>query len=96
MTDDQYKAVTAKIKAMADVRKIAIDDTDSIIRNFHFNLHSDEEKPLLDGLSAEEEKKFQKAEAEVAAEPEQQELNAKVDAQAEVPLAEKTSTVTVS
>lgn len=31
---------TAKIKALADVRPIAIDDADSIIRSFHFNLHN--------------------------------------------------------
>lgn len=39
MTDDQVKEVTAKIKAMADVRPIAIDDADSIIRSFHLTLH---------------------------------------------------------
>jgi homocitrate synthase len=41
MTDDQVKEVTAKIKAMADVRPIAIDDADSIIRSFHLTLHVD-------------------------------------------------------
>lgn len=30
---------TAKIKALADVRPIAIDDADSIIRSFHLTLH---------------------------------------------------------
>jgi homocitrate synthase len=39
LTDDQCKEVTAKIKALADVRPIAIDDADSIIRSFHFDLH---------------------------------------------------------
>ncbi|KAK3901989.1 HMGL-like-domain-containing protein [Staphylotrichum tortipilum] len=39
MTDDQVKEVTAKIKALADVRPIAIDDADSIIRSFHLTLH---------------------------------------------------------
>ena len=29
---------TSKIKAMADVRPIAIDDADSIIRSFHLHL----------------------------------------------------------
>lgn len=29
---------TAKIKALADVRPIAIDDADSIIRSFHLGL----------------------------------------------------------
>ncbi|CAF3656631.1 unnamed protein product [Fusarium graminearum] len=38
MTDDQIKQVTAKIKDLADVRPLAIDDTDSIIRSFHFDL----------------------------------------------------------
>jgi homocitrate synthase len=35
MTDAQYKACTAKIKSLADIRPIAIDDADSIIRAFH-------------------------------------------------------------
>ncbi|SPQ26755.1 1e123a7b-22ce-4efc-88c7-3376b74bf0e1 [Thermothielavioides terrestris] len=39
MTDEQVKEVTAKIKALADVRPIAIDDADSIIRGFHLSLH---------------------------------------------------------
>jgi len=38
MTDDQVKEVTAKIKTLADVRPIAIDDADSIIRSFHLGL----------------------------------------------------------
>ncbi|KAH7354053.1 homocitrate synthase [Plectosphaerella cucumerina] len=38
MTDDQVKAVTAKIKQMADIRPLAIDDTDSILRAFHLEL----------------------------------------------------------
>lgn len=38
MTDDQCKEVTAKIKALADVRPIAIDDADSIIRTYHLEL----------------------------------------------------------
>ncbi|GJN73466.1 homocitrate synthase, mitochondrial precursor [Purpureocillium lilacinum] len=40
MTDDQVKEVTAKIKALADVRPIAIDDADSIIRSFHLTLQN--------------------------------------------------------
>lgn len=35
MTDEQCKECTARIKALADVRDIAIDDADSIIRAFH-------------------------------------------------------------
>jgi len=33
MTDDQVKTVTAKIKALADIRPLAIDDADHIIRS---------------------------------------------------------------
>ncbi|OAQ73689.1 homocitrate synthase, mitochondrial precursor [Pochonia chlamydosporia 170] len=40
MTDDQYKILTAKIKQMADIRPLAIDDTDSIIRSFHHDLEN--------------------------------------------------------
>ncbi|KAK4224202.1 HMGL-like-domain-containing protein [Podospora fimiseda] len=45
MTDDQVKEVTAKIKALADVRPIAIDDADSIIRSFHLSLHEQPHVP---------------------------------------------------
>lgn len=38
MTDAQCKEVTGKIKAMADIRQIAIDDADSIIRSYHLTL----------------------------------------------------------
>ncbi|SPO04936.1 probable homocitrate synthase, mitochondrial precursor [Cephalotrichum gorgonifer] len=38
MTDEQTKEVTAKIKELADIRPIAIDDADSIIRTFHMGL----------------------------------------------------------
>ncbi|KAI1826222.1 hypothetical protein F4861DRAFT_119516 [Xylaria intraflava] len=40
MTDDQIKEVTAKIKAMADIRPLAIDDTDSVIRSYHLALQA--------------------------------------------------------
>lgn len=56
MTDAQYKECTAKIKALADIRKLALDDTDSIIRAFYSNVNGLEEKPLIPGLTAEEEK----------------------------------------
>jgi homocitrate synthase len=55
MTDTEYKECTAKIKALADIRKLAVDDTDSIIRAFHANLHGGD-RPLMDGLTAEERK----------------------------------------
>jgi len=33
-----------KIKAMADVRPIAVDDADSIVRSFHLTLSNDNKK----------------------------------------------------
>ncbi|KAL3464118.1 HMGL-like-domain-containing protein [Aspergillus heterothallicus] len=66
MSDDQYKECTAKIKALADIRPIAIDDADSIIRAFHRNLNSGENKPLLD-LTADEHAQFLAKEKELAA-----------------------------
>lgn len=38
---------TAKIKAMADVRPITIDDTDSIIRSFHLGLGDNPQPPVV-------------------------------------------------
>jgi homocitrate synthase len=49
MTDDQVKECTAKIKAMADIRQIAIDDADSIIRSFHLHLISTDPSALPNG-----------------------------------------------
>lgn len=81
MSDAQYKECTAKIKAMADVRKLAIDDTDSIIRAFHNNLIAGEAKPLLEGMTAEEQELFEQKEQELQAEPEKRKLDAVADAQ---------------
>ncbi|KAJ6008319.1 hypothetical protein N7540_012295 [Penicillium herquei] len=67
MTDAQYKECTAKIKALADIRPIAVDDADSIIRAYHRNLKSGEDKPLLD-LTAEEQAQFAAKEKELAQE----------------------------
>ncbi|KAI6085665.1 hypothetical protein F4821DRAFT_279170 [Hypoxylon rubiginosum] len=44
MTDDQVKEVTAKIKQMADIRPLAIDDTDSIIHSYHMGLQKNVEQ----------------------------------------------------
>ncbi|OAL45231.1 homocitrate synthase-like protein [Pyrenochaeta sp. DS3sAY3a] len=96
MTDAQYKECTAKIKAIADIRKIALDDTDSIIRTYHHNLHNDEEKPLLPGMTDEEKKKFVEAEKELGGVKEKRQLDAAADAEAEVPSSKKTRTVAVS
>jgi homocitrate synthase len=95
MTEAQVKAVTLKIKAMADVRTLAIDDADSIIRNFHFNLSAKEEKPLLP-LEGADKEKFLKAERQLAQEKEKREIDAQADAEADVPVAKKQKTVQVS
>lgn len=96
MTDDQVKLVTAKIKALADVRPIAIDDADSIIRTFHLNLHSKDEKPLLPNMTAAEKKLFEKKERELIGVKEKRNLEEAVDKEAEVPISKKTRTETVS
>ncbi|KAB2579317.1 putative homocitrate synthase protein [Lasiodiplodia theobromae] len=96
MSDAQVKIVTQKIKALADVRPIAIDDADSIIRTFHLNLHSKEEQPLLPNLTAEEQAKFEQAEKELAGEKEKRALDATADAEAEIPAAKKTKTEVVA
>jgi homocitrate synthase len=95
MTDEQIKAVTLKIKAMADVRPLAIDDADSIIRTYHYNLSSTKEKPLLQ-LTEEEKQKFAKAEEDLKKETEAKELQRKADQQADVPAAKKQKTEVVS
>lgn len=84
MTDAQIKQCTIKIKALADVRKLAIEDTDSIINAFFANLNG-ESVPLLENMTEEEKKTFAKKEAELAAEPEKRKLDEVVDAQTEVP-----------
>lgn len=92
MSDAQVKICTTKIKALADVRPIAIDDADSIIRTFHMNLHKQTDEPLLPNLTPEEKKKFEQKQREIAAEPEKRELDEQADAEAEVPKAKKTRT----
>jgi len=86
MSDAQVKAVTMKIKALADIRALAIDDADSIIRNFHFNLSADKEKPLLE-LTKEEQLQFVKKEVELQDQPEKRMIDAEADEEAEVPVA---------
>ncbi|KAL8803533.1 MAG: hypothetical protein Q9182_003134 [Xanthomendoza sp. 2 TL-2023] len=74
MTDAQIKQCTAKVKAMADVRKLAMEDTDIIINQFYRNLRSNDEQPLLDDLTVEEKEAFAKKEKELNGEPEMQKL----------------------
>ncbi|KAF2703676.1 homocitrate synthase-like protein [Pleomassaria siparia CBS 279.74] len=96
MTDAQYKECTAKVKALADIRKVTLDDTDSIISAYHHNLYNDEEKPLIDGLSAEEERKFAQAEKKLNGVKEKRQLEAEADADAPVSATKKTRKATVS
>jgi len=95
MTDAQIKAVTLKIKALADVRPLAIDDADSIIRNFHFNLNSEENKPLIP-LTEEEKKQFAQKEAELSAEAEKRSIDETADAQAGEPATKKSRVATAA
>ena len=78
MTDAQFKECTAKIKAMADVRPIAVDDADSIIRAFHRNIKLGVDHPLLHDMTAEEKAVFEQKEREMREEPEKRALDAQV------------------
>lgn len=40
MTDDQIKEVTAKIKQMADLKVMTLDESDALIRSFHLDLEN--------------------------------------------------------
>lgn len=51
MTDAQCKECTAKIKQLADIRPLNVDDVDSIIRQYHLNIKTGGSTPLLNGLS---------------------------------------------
>ena len=59
--------------------KIAIDDADSIIRTFHLNLHSEEEKPLLPDLTPAEKNKLAEAEKELNEQKEKRQLEDAAD-----------------
>ena len=59
--------------------KIAIDDADSIIRTFHLNLHSKEEKPLLPDLTPEEQNRLAEAEKELNKQKEKRQLEDAAD-----------------
>ncbi|KKY28887.1 putative homocitrate synthase [Phaeomoniella chlamydospora] len=83
MTDAQYKECTAKIKALADIRPIAVDDADSIIHAFYRNLKHGLNKPLLQDMTAQEQALLAQKEKELAAEPEKRALDEQVDAEAD-------------
>jgi homocitrate synthase len=84
MTDAQYKECTTKIKALADIRPIAIDDADSIIRGYYNNIKTGAAHPLLGDLSAQEQAAVEAKELEIQGEPEKRQLEATAEAQAEV------------
>lgn len=84
MTDAQYKECTAKIKALADIRPIAVDDADSIIRAFHRGLKLGKEVDLLPNLTEKEREALQVKEKEIDI-PEKRAL----DAEAELPVTKK-------
>jgi homocitrate synthase len=52
LTDAQCKECTAKIKLLADVRPLNVDDVDSIIRQFHAHVKTGVEKPLTLNVDA--------------------------------------------
>ncbi len=85
MTDAQYKECTAKIKALADIRPIAVDDADSIIRAFHRSMKLGKPVDLLPNMTSEE--KAVLAEKEKATGIPKRQHEAEV---AEVPAAKKT------
>ena len=89
MTDVQFKECTTKVKAMADVRPLAVDDVDSIIRAFHRNVKLGENKPLLQDLTAEEQQTLEKKEKELGAEPEKRKLDEQADQDASLERAKK-------
>lgn len=70
MTDANIKQCTAKIKGMADVRKLAVEDIDSIIRSFYNNLGSAKEEDPI-SLTIEEKKMLARKEMEFHREAEE-------------------------
>ena len=69
MTDAQVKQCTAKVKALADVRSLAVNDVDDIIRDFHRNLKLGEaNKPLIGDLTADERRQVAEKEKRALAE----------------------------
>jgi homocitrate synthase len=80
MTDAQYKECTTKIKALADIRPIAIDDADSIIHAFYRNVKMGRDHPIeLPNMSEAEREKLAAAENEVDKVPEKRRLEEVVE-----------------
>ncbi|KAF2645569.1 homocitrate synthase [Massarina eburnea CBS 473.64] len=90
MTDAEYKKCTAEIKKMADVKKITLDDTDSIIRNFHENQIHKTNKPLLPDLTREERQQLEQVDDKIEGMPEKRQLDVAATTDADVPATKKT------
>ncbi|KAL8796284.1 MAG: hypothetical protein Q9195_001399 [Heterodermia aff. obscurata] len=80
MTDAEFKQCTTKVKAMADIRQLAVDDVDSVIRAFYRQVQG-HDVPLLQNLTADEKKRFAEKEREMRQAPEKRALDETVDAQ---------------
>ena len=81
MTDEQYKACTAKIKKLADIRNIKVDDADAIIRAFHRSVKTGQDIPLLPDMTEEEKQALAQKEVEENDIPEKRALDEVVDEQ---------------
>ncbi|ESZ94221.1 homocitrate synthase [Sclerotinia borealis F-4128] len=82
MTDAQYKECTAKIKALADIRSIAVDDADSIIRAFHRQTKTGKAVELLPNLTEDEKALLAKKDSEISGVPEKRKLDEVAESQA--------------
>ena len=67
---------------MADIRQLAVDDVDSVIRAFYRQVQG-HDVPLLQNLTADEKKRFAEKEREMRQAPEKRALDEIVDAQIE-------------
>ncbi len=65
MTDEEYKQCTAAVKAMADIRQLAVDDVDSVLRAFHRGLKLGQPVALLPDLTDAEKALLAKKENEI-------------------------------
>lgn len=68
---------------MADIRSIAVDDADSIIRAFHRSIKTGKEEPLLPDLTAEEKALLAEKEKEIDI-PEKRKLDSEATSEAAV------------
>lgn len=77
MTDIHFTGTT-KIKALADIRPINVDDTDSILHAFYRNIKAGKATSthgLLPNITAEEKKLLAEKEKEISQEPEKRQLD---------------------